>query len=517
MSGTPPATALGTINLFDPATTTFTNPPPGISPRDYHTASYLPYNGKVIFIGGETAINSPLNTTDIYDPAINLVAAGPTMGMARSRHKSVVLRNGTVLVIGGLPVTGGLVKSTSTCEIYDPVSNTFSPTGRMNFGRTHATAVLLPDGRVLVAGGNGTNNLNPTFLSGHNTAEIYDPTTGSWSMAGQMSVTRAFEPWSVYLPSTNSIFVGGGLDSGGTVATLNIDVYDVASGTWSVSPTKLNSFRTRAVALLMNNGTILASGGETLGLSTPELYIPATSTTTYPKYASGKMNGTYQIVSVPSSTQFTVQSIAGYATSSSGATYTPLQAPVATTMAGPYVFEPRSGIAITNIASTVLGNLFANQKYNTLPLKTSPGLLDATSNVVVGYGTSIQHGPISVLGLQNSSTALIDPNFKFTANIPDGTSVVKLFSLGGYVPSNPQSVGSFYLTSSGDGRQAASAAIDRMVASGVNLTKTVLFPGDRGLGNESKPKLSVAKMSDVVRIFGGDNLDNEIKSIGGGI
>src|SRR5205085_2582100 len=91
------------------------------------------------------------------------------MSTSRSSGSSALLPDGRVLVAGGFPQ-----KALTTTELYDPTTRRWSLTGTMNEPRVGATATLLPDGEVLVAGGAGRRVTA--------TAELYDPTTGLWSL-----------------------------------------------------------------------------------------------------------------------------------------------------------------------------------------------------------------------------------------------------------------------------------------------------------------------------------------------
>lgn len=97
------------------------------------------------------------------------------MAVARSRHTATLLPDGRVLVAGGL--TGNLTNnaSTASADIYDPITGIWNSTSSMTTPRSRHTAILLTNGKVLVAG--GRNNGVATA-----TAELFDFITGSWSV-----------------------------------------------------------------------------------------------------------------------------------------------------------------------------------------------------------------------------------------------------------------------------------------------------------------------------------------------
>src|SRR5439155_118139 len=100
-----------------------------------------------------------------------------SMKPARTSHTATLLPNGKVLVAGGFAASG----ATNSAEVYDPASGTWTITGTMTTPREYHTATLLPNGQVAVAGG---TNYNSGCLA---SAELYDPTTGTWTGTGSMT------------------------------------------------------------------------------------------------------------------------------------------------------------------------------------------------------------------------------------------------------------------------------------------------------------------------------------------
>ncbi|HKB28395.1 MAG TPA: kelch repeat-containing protein, partial [Candidatus Limnocylindrales bacterium] len=129
---------------------------------------------------------SPSTTTSpaAVEPRPASWTATGSMGTPRSGHSATLLADGRVLVAGGHDGAAPL----ASAELYDPSSGTWTATGSMvaHVGGDF-TATLLRDGRVLVAGGGESGNLyRPTAA-----AELYDPATGSWTATGSMTAPRS--------------------------------------------------------------------------------------------------------------------------------------------------------------------------------------------------------------------------------------------------------------------------------------------------------------------------------------
>src|SRR4029079_5667462 len=104
-----------------------------------------------------------------------------SVGTARYGHTATLLPNGKVLVAGGSNDVSGILVS---AELYDPASGTWTATGSLNTGRFLHTATLLLNGKVLVAGGNNSDSGDLA------SAELYDPASGTWTATGSLGTAR---------------------------------------------------------------------------------------------------------------------------------------------------------------------------------------------------------------------------------------------------------------------------------------------------------------------------------------
>jgi hypothetical protein len=203
-----------------------------------------------------------------WSPAGNLT-------LARIAPQATLLADGRVLVTGGSTNVGNTY-DTKLAEIYDPITNSWSPTGSTTNGRTDHTATRLADGRVLVAGGENAN-----ICTNDVTTELYDPTTGTWTATGSMVAARCCGASNlIALLSDGRVLAAGGQLGFANFTTPNgpfAEVYDPATGLWT--PTgSMSSARSGHTLSLLPNGRVLAAGGYdgTNMLSSAELWDPAT-------------------------------------------------------------------------------------------------------------------------------------------------------------------------------------------------------------------------------------------------
>src|SRR4030095_9074924 len=165
-----------------------------------------------------------------------------TMLVERHGHTATRLSNGSVLIAGGENSSGAL----NECEIYDPSSATFSVIGNMGAARADQSATLLADGRVLVAGGRDA-------AGALNTTEIFDPTTGAFASGPAMSVARAGH--SATLFADGRVFIAGG-DANGSA-----EIFDPSASSFSAVAANMNTARSMHSAALLADGRVLLVGG----------------------------------------------------------------------------------------------------------------------------------------------------------------------------------------------------------------------------------------------------------------
>jgi N-acetylneuraminic acid mutarotase len=242
------------------------------TPRSDHTATLLA-NGKVLVVGGWN--DNRLNSAELYDPASGTWSGTGSLNIARHGHTATLLANGKVLVAGGSGSYDGQQPGLNSAELYDPATGTWSITGSLNIARDGHTATLLPNGKVLVAGGL-FHGATSTFYT--NSAELYDPGTASWTFTGSLHSERAIHT-ATRLQNGKILAVGGTNVTVGFIiqpdGISSAELYDSATETWSVTGS-LNVARSFHTATLLPNGNVLAAGG--WSTDSAELYDPATGT-----------------------------------------------------------------------------------------------------------------------------------------------------------------------------------------------------------------------------------------------
>jgi DNA-binding CsgD family transcriptional regulator/N-acetylneuraminic acid mutarotase len=182
-----------------------------------------------------------------------------TMLMDTDYQTATLLRNGTVLVAGG---AYGVGVTQARAELYDPNSGEWTSTGKMVDDRANHTATLLDDGTVLVVGGESFDNELFTPSRWLASAELYDPNTGIWHATSPMKGARTRH--TATLLNDGTVLVTGGLAvaSGSTdgIILASAEIYDPRTATWTtIAPMAIARMSHSATRL--KDGTVLVAGG----------------------------------------------------------------------------------------------------------------------------------------------------------------------------------------------------------------------------------------------------------------
>jgi len=258
--------SLGNMQVFAQAPGTWTATGSTANSTENPSATLL-QTGKVLVAGGDLgSLIVQINNAQLYNPATNSWSATGKMTSNRGGHSGVLLPNGQVLIAGG---TNGNIGSNGydlailkSAELYDPSTGKFSATGRMTTQRMYSSAALLPNGKVLISGGLNFYRPRLRYATATATAELFDPTTGTWSSAGSMNAMRSYHS-STVLPNGKVLVVGSG----------TADLYDPLTNTWTATAPPASKY-TGNPAVMLRNGKVLVASATT----NAELYDPATGT-----------------------------------------------------------------------------------------------------------------------------------------------------------------------------------------------------------------------------------------------
>lgn len=245
--------------------------------RSFHSAIPLP-EGPVLVLGVEARYEYPGGTpptrkrssVDMYDPTRGIwVEAGEHLGHDVG-HTATLLPNSEVLLVGGL-------SGPSVAEMYTFATGVSMEIAPPTIGRAWHTATLLPDGRVLVAGGlerRPDGGEEPLF-----SAELFDPASGTWSITGEMATARGRHT-ATLLNDGRVLVVGGqnyvvdaeGLQISETIASA--ELYDPSTEGWTSAGSVSIGRGSHGATLLQDGRVLIAAGfGVAAGMQS-EIYDP---------------------------------------------------------------------------------------------------------------------------------------------------------------------------------------------------------------------------------------------------
>lgn len=306
-------------NIYDPTAGTWSSTTT-YYPHWYGTVTLMTsagqsWSGRVLVAGGNDA-NYTYQQAEYFDPSSSTwTVAGPTTGagsmLARSFHQAVWMPSvSKVLVMGGSDSNG----SSTSAQLYDPSTNSWSSAASMSYGRgTFFTAAWLPTVSMVLVMGASNNQI----------AEVYDPSANTWTPTGNMTTTLKRANNAVTL-SSGKVLLTGGLD-GSNSSTANTEIFDPSSGynsttrtygTWS-AVASMNTAREFTAATLLSNGQVLVAGGynrpSNQSLASAEIYNPTANTWTVTASMASK-HQEYVLLTLPSGQALAIAGSNGSAT-----------------------------------------------------------------------------------------------------------------------------------------------------------------------------------------------------------
>lgn len=263
--------ATATAEVFDPASGVW-QPTGNMSTIRYHFTGTLLQNGNVLAVGGcnqAGPCTSPARTTEVYSPATGVWSLSGSLSLGRDSHTATLMTDGRVLIAGGFSFVG----TEPRAEMYDPATGAISQMANMKIGRANHSATLLTNGKVLIAAG----VVGRTDYRTGNTSEVYDPVANKWTLVGNLNNRRGEQP-AVVLPNGKVLVAGGVAFAPGRNANVlaSAELFDATTSTWSLTG-RMTAPRDEHGMVLLSNGTVLAVGGVANGgtiLASAELYTP---------------------------------------------------------------------------------------------------------------------------------------------------------------------------------------------------------------------------------------------------
>ena len=262
--------------IYDPAADAWTLTLPMAKDRPHNVAVRLA-DGRVLVLGGEVAPWTPRNwfnydgTAEVFDPRANSWKATTSLPKLRAGFTATALPTGEVLVVGGYDQTDN---SLATAELYDPATEQWRSAAQMRVARFWHAATSLPDGNVLITGG----WYDDMFQAQVTETEIYDWKSGSWIDAGMITGRAGHTATRL---DDGRVIVAGGYTSdihiGGFRLFWTLDtaeMFDPATGSWSPAGSIGTPRFGHLAAPLSNGGALIAQGTESFNQPPAVTYGP---------------------------------------------------------------------------------------------------------------------------------------------------------------------------------------------------------------------------------------------------
>src|SRR6266851_1136854 len=270
--------------LYDSATGRFSPTGSMAIGRNFQTATRLD-DGRVLVVGGFNSRIGTLDSAELYDPATGgYTASGGSLTVPRELYTATPLPDGRVLMTGGFNTHSG--RTLVSAEIYEPKSDRFTRTpGLMDVSRFGHGALWVPAlKKVLIAGGKEHDVNTGGEWKALDEAELFDPATGAFTALPPMHHPRD-RPTLSLLPD-GRVLVAGGKDDDSTEKPRQAEIFDPVRAGGGQNPflpaATLQQDRFAHQAVTLKDGRILLLGGWSDSFhgttATSEIYDPVTGT-----------------------------------------------------------------------------------------------------------------------------------------------------------------------------------------------------------------------------------------------
>jgi WD40 repeat protein len=264
---------IDSAELYDPKSETWQATGPLVEKRQGIWSLAVLKSGKVLLAGE----HDTLSGAELYDPETGKWSTTGRLETGRGGHTTTLLPNGKVLIAGGIDYSADGTPIFTSAELYDADKGTWNSAASMAVPRFKHAAVLLASGEVLVVGGTSTEPSNDRALA---SAEIYNSVAGTWRTVGSMATGRELVK-AVSLPNGKVLAVGGSVGRFGKYKALaSAEIFDPKTERWSPTAA-LAEARTQFTMTLLGDGRVLVAGGArpyTSALPTAEIYDPTSGT-----------------------------------------------------------------------------------------------------------------------------------------------------------------------------------------------------------------------------------------------
>jgi len=244
---------LNSAEVFDPTTNRFASAGQMVTARSGHVATLL-NNGKVLLAGGVGTGWTFLADAELYDPKTNTFTATGGMQAARESHTATLLKDGKVLIAGGHKGRRSAITIYANAEIYNPANGTFTAAGNLTVKRHKHDATRLADGKVLIVGGSDERDGDGAYRN----AEVFNPADGSFTaVKNNMNTARYKLQGTAILLKNGKVLIAGGAN--------RAEVFDPSTNSFSFADGDMGTKRLFATATLLKDGQVLITGGYTDG------------------------------------------------------------------------------------------------------------------------------------------------------------------------------------------------------------------------------------------------------------